>query len=218
MQGERDTASPNKSSAKTGPWIRRLTFAHINALPLRTSPLFHLPTSTHLCLNRTDSDLLGSLHLFSPSTAFVSALKIFIMVIEGTPRGIVGLKLEDEPRSPPGLPFMPRRNVNKKEDHASDVDFAETNYRGSPMRGRGNGSPTKKALRAREKALAEKFEVVQSRIGNQLEGSDGVVVDVYYNAPSKDDPMNSQYDYTHFSSCVPISLSVSSSSPSRGGI
>ncbi|KAF2786629.1 hypothetical protein K505DRAFT_259478 [Melanomma pulvis-pyrius CBS 109.77] len=54
-----------------------------------------------------------------------------------------------------------------------------------------------KAIRAREKALGEKFEEVQSRVDNQLEKGDGVVVDCFYHARTKLATMDKAHNYTH---------------------
>ena len=49
-----------------------------------------------------------------------------------------------------------------------------------------------KAIKAREKALVDKFAVVKGKIQNQLERDDGVVVDCFYNADEKNAPVSTR--------------------------
>jgi hypothetical protein len=42
-----------------------------------------------------------------------------------------------------------------------------------------------KAIKARERALVDKFAVVQSMIGNELEKDEGIVVNTYHHAEAK---------------------------------
>lgn len=66
-----------------------------------------------------------------------------------------------------------------------DEDDDDFNPAKKPRGSRKVPSMKPKAIRAREKALGEKFEEVQSRLDNQLEKGDGVVVDCFYHAPTK---------------------------------
>jgi len=64
-------------------------------------------------------------------------------------------------------------------------DVAIEPVKKTPRKGRGAQSMNAKAIKAREKALGEKFVEVTSKLDSTLDKEDGIVVDCFYHAPTK---------------------------------
>lgn len=109
------------------------------------------------------------------------------------PRKARGMAIKQEPQ--PDIPeditdadFVP-------EDVAIDpikgtLDLKKYDEFNEPVKktsrkGRRTPSMNAKAIKAREKALDEKFVEVTSKLDNALEKDDGIVVDCFYHAPTK---------------------------------
>ncbi|ORY01983.1 hypothetical protein BCR34DRAFT_89586 [Clohesyomyces aquaticus] len=94
----------------------------------------------------------------------------------------------DEPQ-PPGGPERSEADVDRTDDPAEKWPAGKKVPKALAM--------NNKAIRAREKALMEKFELVQSKITNPLDKDNGVVVECCYNSNNMNAQMDKNFDYTH---------------------
>ncbi|KAF2277502.1 uncharacterized protein EI97DRAFT_457510 [Westerdykella ornata] len=95
-----------------------------------------------------------------------------------------------------------RVQTQGEDDSDVEMDDAVSDQMASPVAARKAPSMALKAIKAREKALVDKFAVVQANIQNDLEKDDGVVVDCFFHAKEKRAPMDKSYDYTHLMKLV----------------
>jgi hypothetical protein len=109
------------------------------------------------------------------------------------PRKTRGKAIKQEPQA--GIPeditdadFVPEdvaiESINDTLDLKKYDEFYEPAKKTS-RKGRRAPSMNAKAIKAREKALGEKFVEVTSKLDNVLEKDDGIVVDCFYHAPTK---------------------------------
>lgn len=84
--------------------------------------------------------------------------------------------------------LVPKDVASAPSNGTLDLKKDDENYESVkkiPPKGRKAPSMNTKAIKAREKALGEKFAEVTSKLDSVLEKGDGVVVDCFYHAPSK---------------------------------